>query len=113
LQRIETYLVQSAACMRIRHDLDTRWSSIADIDAAWYTNLAHAEISKTRDHELWAHDDTEARSRVAADSHVHSDVGLLVAHVQLDGSAAHGEVGALLLNIIVTAAWEIASSVFR
>lgn len=98
--------------MRIRHNLDTRLGPIADIDTTRHADLTNAEISKASDYELRAHDYAEARPRVFANSHVYSDIGLLVTHVQLQRSAADGEVGALLLNIAVATTGEISSRVF-
>lgn len=81
--------------MRIAYDLDTRLRSVANIDTARHADLANAKVAQTLYLELRPHHDTEAATGVRADGHVHRDIGLVVAHVQLERAAADGKVGAL------------------
>jgi hypothetical protein len=52
-------------------------------------------------------DNAESISRVVANSHVHSNVGLRVLHVQLYRASADREIGALLLDIVVASTGEV------
>ena len=81
--------------MRVRHNLNSALGSVGDIHAGWHAELTHAEIAQAGDDELLAHDDVECAARVVANCQVHGDVGLLVAHGELDWAAADGEVCAL------------------
>jgi hypothetical protein len=96
--------------MRVAHNLDTRSRSIGHVDTTGHTDLSNAEVSQASDLKLWAHDNAEARSGVIAYSHIYGKIGLLMAQVDLQRSTADGKVGALLLDIVITATREIASS---
>lgn len=107
-----THLIKAAAGVRIGNNLDRCWCAVGHIQSRWYIELTDAKVTKHLDYELWAQLDAESRSRVVPNSHIDSDICLGMAHVQLQRAATDGPVGALLLNIAITATWELFCCIF-
>jgi hypothetical protein len=90
----------------VGNNLDRRLCTIRHVHSGRNADRAETEVPKAVDCELLLRDDAESVSWVVTNSHVYRDIGLRVLHVQLNGSAIDGEVGALLLNIVVASAGE-------